>query len=104
MFYYEIVQENNRTLIKFEGDLDIDSTELIEEELIPKLQQQSEIMIHFGQVEFVDSSGMGLLLTLMQSLIKEGKHIRIMSVREEVMEVFELLQIPAILGEQTFVR
>ncbi|WP_404404934.1 STAS domain-containing protein [Jeotgalibacillus malaysiensis] len=104
MFSYEIKQEESRALVTFEGDLDIDCTETVEDELIPALLHYKSVTINFDQVAFVDSSGMGLLLNLVQALRDEGIDVRIKEVREEVMEVFDLLQIPEILGQQTFVR
>ncbi|TFE04219.1 STAS domain-containing protein [Jeotgalibacillus salarius] len=103
MFSYEIEKESDRAKVMFEGDLDIDCTEVIEEELIPALVDYKSVVIEFGEVEFVDSSGMGLLLNLVQSLRDEDVSVHIRRVREEVMEVFDLLQIPEILGRQTFV-
>ncbi|MBM7577767.1 STAS domain-containing protein [Jeotgalibacillus terrae] len=103
MFSYEIEQESERAKVTFEGDLDIDCTETIEDELIPALTGYKSVIIEFGAVEFVDSSGMGLLLNLVQSLKDEGVSVYIRRVREEVMEVFDLLQIPEILGRHTFV-
>jgi anti-anti-sigma factor len=85
------------------GDLDIDSTELIEEELIPAMEQYKTIHLIFTDVPFVDSSGMGLLLTLVQTLKEKEIGVRISNVRKEVMEVFEILQLPEILGERVFV-
>ncbi|MCQ6275525.1 STAS domain-containing protein [Bacillus sp. V3B] len=86
-----------------EGDLDIDSTEVVEEELIPKLVSEKAINIKFENVPFVDSSGMGLLLNLVQTLNEAGTKVTVSNVREEVMEVFELLQLPDILGDDVFV-
>jgi anti-anti-sigma factor len=86
-----------------EGDLDIDSTEVVEEELIPKLASEKAININFENVPFVDSSGMGLLLNLVQTLKETGTKVIVSNVREEVMEVFELLQLPDILGNDVFV-
>ncbi len=85
------------------GDLDIDSTELIEEELIPALEEYKTINLIFTEVPFVDSSGMGLLLTLVQTLQEKEIGVSISNVRKEVMEVFEILQLPEILGERVFV-
>ncbi|MDZ5711462.1 STAS domain-containing protein [Jeotgalibacillus haloalkalitolerans] len=104
MFLYEIKQEGSHVLVIFEGDLDIDCTETVEDELIPALTNYKSVTIEFEKVEFVDSSGMGLLLNLVQSLKDEGITVRIRQVREEVMEVFDLLQIPEILGRKIFVR
>ncbi|TFD95777.1 STAS domain-containing protein [Jeotgalibacillus sp. R-1-5s-1] len=104
MLHYTIDQTGPSATVYFDGDLDIDTTELIEIELTDLLQKFDRIAIEFQDVRFVDSSGMGLLLTLVQSLKAEGKGVYIKRVREDVMEVFELLQIPEILGRNTFIR
>lgn len=104
MFSYEIGLEDSRALVTFEEDLDIDCTETVEDELIPALQHYKSVTIDFEKVAFVDSSGIGLMLNLIQTLRDEGIHVSIREVREEVMEVFDLLQIPEILGQQTFVK
>ncbi|MBT2663867.1 STAS domain-containing protein [Bacillus sp. ISL-45] len=85
------------------GDLDIDSTELVEDELLPELGKYKIINLIFSDVPFVDSSGMGLLINLVQSLSEKGIKVTISNVRDDVMEVFELLQLPDILGDQVFV-
>ena len=46
---------------------------------------------------------MGLLLNLVQTLNEAGTKVIVSNVREEVMEVFELLQLPDILGDDVFV-
>ena len=46
---------------------------------------------------------MGLLLNLVQTLKETGTKVIVSNVREEVMEVFELLQLPDILGDDIFV-
>lgn len=85
------------------GDLDIDSTELVEDELLPEMGKYKRINLIFSDVPFVDSSGMGLLLNLVQSLAEKEKQVTISNVREDVMEVFDLLQLPDILGSHVFV-
>ncbi|MBB6446140.1 STAS domain-containing protein [Bacillus benzoevorans] len=99
-----ILNSNKEHLdINLIGDLDIDSTEVIEEELIPATGSYKTINLIFTEVPFVDSSGMGLLINLVKLLNEKEQELTISNVREEVMEVFELLQLPEILGEKVFV-
>ena len=103
MIRFSLNQGEEHLEVILEGDLDIDSTEVVEEELIPKLVSEKVININFENVPFVDSSGMGLLLNLVQTLNEAGIKVTVSNVREEVMEVFDLLQLPDILGDDVFV-
>jgi len=89
--------------ISFHGDLDIDSTEVVEEEVIPLSEKYKTVNINFEDVPFVDSSGMGLLMNLVRTLNEKGTKVTIANVRDEVMEIFDLLQLSNILGEEVFI-
>jgi anti-anti-sigma factor len=100
---FSISRLDNKVEVRLEGDLDIEGTEVIEDELLPSLIKYKSVIINFKDVLFVDSTGMGLLINLVNTLQEKGSIISIVNVREEVMEVFDLLQLPEILGKGCFV-
>ena len=102
MLTFSLNEKENYIEVILEGDLDIDGTEVIEEELLPAIGNYRLIKINFEHVPFVDSSGMGLLMNLVQTIKDSNAKVLVMNVREDVMEVFELLQLPDILGEEVF--
>jgi anti-anti-sigma factor len=95
--------EEGNLIVLFNGDLDIDSTELVEEELLPVMENYKMANINFEKVPFVDSSGMGLLLNIVHSLKEKGIKVTISQVNDDVQFIFDLLQIPEILGKDTFI-
>ncbi len=103
MLKFSLNPKEEHVEVILEGDLDIDSTEVIEEELIPALEKNYHfVKLNFEHVPFVDSSGMGLLMNVVHTLkASEGK-VKVINVKDEVMEVFDLLQLPDILGEDVF--
>ncbi len=103
MLKFSLNQKEDHIEVILEGDLDIDGTEVVEEELIPAIENYRFVNINFEHVPFVDSSGMGLLMNVVHTLKASNAKVRVMNVRDEVMEVFELLQLPDILGEDVFV-
>lgn len=103
MITFSLNSDKDNLDVSLSGDLDIDSTEVVEEELIPAMKNYKVVSVNFENVLFVDSSGIGLLLNLVQTLNENGTQVTISNVKEEVMEVFHLLQIPDILGEHVFV-
>lgn len=103
MIRHQISIDQSNATVLFEGDIDIDATEIIEEEIIPTLPQYQSIEIDFSKVQFVDSTGIGLIIKLVQRLKEKGIRVTITQINPDVFEVFSLLQIPDILGKDVFV-
>jgi anti-anti-sigma factor len=102
MFSWKIEKTEMDVSIKFIGDLDIEATELIEDEMIPVIAAYRNIVLDFSDVSFVDSTGIGLLINLIDTKednLGMGK-ILIKNIQPLVREVFEILQLEEILGEK----
>jgi anti-anti-sigma factor len=102
VFAYTCSEQGARTVVLCSGDLDVEATETIEEELIPKVSGGKEVELDFSDVPFVDSSGIGLLLSLITSVRANGNSIVVKNVSEDVQMVFSLLQLPEIVGHGVF--
>ncbi|WP_044748261.1 STAS domain-containing protein [Bacillus alveayuensis] len=105
MFSYELIENNEKAVIYFKGDLDIEVTEIIEEQVIPLLKYYKRVEINMSEVLFVDSTGIGLLINLVDTLrnTENGIKVTISSIQPQVQEVFEIIQLKEILGEDVFV-
>jgi anti-anti-sigma factor len=103
MIEYSLYDSNDHLDVKLIGDLDIDGTEVVEEEIIPKMEKYKTIHINFEGIQFVDSTGMGLLMNMVQNLQEKGVKVTVSNVRQDIMDVFNILQLPEILGEEIFV-
>ncbi|WP_309123091.1 STAS domain-containing protein [Paenibacillus sp.] len=103
MLTFRVDAAEDRGVLLLIGDIDIDVSDLMEEAIPSALASYPRVEIDFGGVPFVDSSGIGLLIALVRALQQEGKQVEIVRVREEVMEVFDLLQLQEILGEEVLV-
>jgi anti-sigma B factor antagonist len=102
MFTYRLSEHQGEALVTFTGDIDIDGTETIEEKIVPALGSYQKVEIDFSGVHFVDSSGIGLLIGLVQTLKEKGRTVQFRRIKPEVWEVFELLQLHEILGNEVF--
>ncbi|WP_108671433.1 STAS domain-containing protein [Peribacillus acanthi] len=102
MFSYELVKEGWSVSMFFNGDLDIDVSEIMEEEIIPNLLPFTEIHLDLSGVPFVDSTGIGLLINLIETVKKnqENVQIEIRNVQPLVKEVFVMLHLEEIFGEK----
>ncbi|WP_047980859.1 STAS domain-containing protein [Ornithinibacillus contaminans] len=102
MLKYTVEDVSSAVKVTLQGDLDIEGTEIMNDELLPKLLEHKVVQVSMEQVPFVDSSGMGLLINLVNTLKENDTTITITDVAPDVLEVFELLQLPDILGQEVF--
>ena len=100
MFNFTLQSEADRVVVDLEGDLDIEATEIMEEELIVEIQKSSgHVELNFQQIDFVDSSGIGLLISIITNLKENDRNPTITNISEDVKMVFSLLQLDEILGK-----
>ncbi|WP_077214350.1 STAS domain-containing protein [Bacillus dakarensis] len=104
MFTYKLDKIDQSVSVQFNGDFDIEVSELIEDEIIPALMNFACVELDFDGVPFVDSTGIGLLLNLIDSLKnnQEDVQIKIKKIQPMVREVFEILQLDEILREKVY--
>lgn len=100
MFTYELVENQLGVTVHFIGDFDIDVTEIIEEEVLQKLKVYRNIKLDFAKVPFVDSSGIGLLINLVEELKTQEHQVQIINVQPDVAQIFNILQLSEILGKE----
>lgn len=105
MFSYQIESSDHQASIMLYGDLDIEVSEIVEKEIKPILTKFESVTIHLGEVPFVDSTGIGVLINLIDTLRKNNEHsqITIIEVQPLVQEVFDMIQLREILGEEVLI-
>jgi len=102
MFSFEVEAQADKLHVVLIGDMDIESYEVVHDRLIPEMTGHAMIVLDFAQVRFVDSTGIGLLIQLMDHVKKSEAVVKIVRLNKDVAEVFEILQIPDILGKEVF--
>ncbi|MDM5335749.1 STAS domain-containing protein [Fictibacillus enclensis] len=89
--------------LQLKGDIDIEATETFHNELFPLIKDAySSYEISMKEVEFVDSTGIGLVLHLIEYIKTLGSLLKIVDIRQEVYDVFSILQIEEIVGKEVF--
>lgn len=73
-------------------------TEEVKTELKPILSQKgTRLIFNFKNIEFIDSSGIGCIISLVKTAKSNQAEIKLCNLSNEVMEVMELLHLPMIL-------
>ncbi len=94
MIQPRIVRTGERAVVTFEGDL-TSSTVL---EVRPKIgallrEGVRELVFDFGSTVFVDSSGIGMLLSAHNWLSKEGGRLSVIEASDEVLSLFRAVRL-----------
>jgi anti-sigma B factor antagonist len=78
--------------------LDLSTVPLFKE-LIPEAIGEAEnVILDLSNVAFVDSSGLGAILSCVRDLTANGGDLKICSVQQRVMVMFDLVRLPKIIG------
>lgn len=97
----EIRQETIDTVevLSLEGRLDASSAREIKEK-VGSLSQENRVnlVIDMGGVDFIDSSGLGSLVSSLRTVNKLGGDIKISALQDQVRSVFELTRLHRIFG------
>lgn len=97
----EIRQEtiNHVAVLSLAGRLDASSAKDVKEK-VSSLSRENEVnlVIDMAGVDFIDSSGLGSLVSSLRTVNKLGGDIKISALQDQVRSVFELTRLHRIFG------
>ena len=90
---------NDVDVLKLEGRLDASSAKDLKEK-VSSLTKENHIklIIDMGAVDFIDSSGLGSLVSSLRTVNKLGGDIKITALQDQVRAIFELTRLHRIFG------
>src|SRR3954451_22144981 len=98
-FSYAATRRGGVAQVALAGELDMSATFQLEPELDRLLEARDvrEIVLDLGDVEFVDSSGMGLLMATVDPTRDRNPRVGLVSVPPEVRRAFQIAGLDAVL-------
>ena len=85
----EIKRNAEETVIKIVGRLDTNTAPALDKTINEDIADTKNLVLDFKEVEYVSSAGLRVLLGAQKKMQKIGS-MKVTSVREEIMEVFEM--------------
>jgi len=82
-------QEGTRLTLQVEGRLDTYTAPELEDTIKTSLDGITELIIDFGKLEYISSSGLRVLLSTQKVMNKQGT-MKIINVDEVISEIFEV--------------
>ena len=85
--------ENGIAVIAFTRDsLDASNTKTFKDDMQPVLRQYSRILLDLEALQFVDSSGLGAMLSCLRTMHDKGGHLALCGMSKPVRTLFELVR------------
>lgn len=89
-------------VISLIGELDIATVDTFKKSIDDAGENAQGIILNLANLSFVDSTGVGGLLNVVKALKKNNLPVKIKNVSPDVYEVFDLLGLPMLLGQEIF--
>lgn len=85
----EIKKNTEETRIEITGRLDTTTSPELEKAIASDVSDNTNLVLDVKGMEYISSAGLRVLLAAQKKMNKQGS-MKVVNVREEVMEVFEL--------------
>lgn len=87
-------EENGFVVLDISGEIDLYNAPEIKEFINKKIEEQKyNIVINFQEISYIDSSGIGALISTLSNLKKYQGTLKITNIHDSVKKVFELTKL-----------
>ena len=94
---YNITEENNISTIYLNGEIDMDVTEKAKEIIMPVIDEKKEVHLNLKDVEYMDSSGISVLIESHQKAMELGTRVVLKEISKSVLKVIMMAKLEQIL-------
>ncbi|WP_055077880.1 STAS domain-containing protein [Lagierella massiliensis] len=90
---YDINEEKDLIKISLDGDLDAYSSDEFKEAVLKKVSSSKDILINAKKLNFIDSTGLGSLISIYNTIKEQDKNISIEEIKPNVKQIFEITEL-----------
>ncbi|MDX1493179.1 MAG: STAS domain-containing protein [Longimicrobiales bacterium] len=91
---FEVSKNDGVTLIEVEGQLIVGNRQELKQQVLEQLEGgDRKFVIDFAETGYIDSSGLGVLVSLSKKIREQGGELRLSSLNEDLRTLFELTKL-----------
>lgn len=91
---YAVVRENDVTVFAMEGELTVGNRQELKSGVLDAVANgDAKVLIDFAQTSYIDSSGLGVLVSLSKHIRESGGELRLATLNEDLSTLFELTRL-----------
>ena len=95
---YKVTEENNISTVHLDGEIDMDVTEKAKEVIFPHIDAGKEVHLNLSKVQYMDSSGISVLIESHQKALEKNTKVIIKEVSKSVLKVIMMAKLEQILN------
>ena len=95
---YKITEEGNISTVFLNGEIDMDVVEKAKEVIFPHIDSGKEVHLNLSQVQYMDSSGISVLIESHQKALEKNTKVIIKDVSKSVLKVIMMAKLEQILN------
>ena len=95
---YNVKEEGNIATVYLDGEIDMDVTEKAKEVILPLVEAKKEVHLNLKEVQYMDSSGISVLIESHQKALEKNTKVIIKDVSKSVLKVIMMAKLEQILN------
>ena len=95
---YKVTEEGNISTVHLDGEIDMDVTEKAKVVIFPVIDSGKEVHLNLSQVQYMDSSGISVLIESHQRALEKNTKVIIKDVSKSVLKVIMMAKLEQILN------
>ena len=95
---YKVTEDGNVATIHLDGEIDMDVTEKAKEAIFPHIDSGKEVHLNLSNVQYMDSSGISVLIESHQKALEKNTKVIIKDVSKSVLKVIMMAKLEQILN------
>jgi anti-sigma B factor antagonist len=94
MMGFTITKEGDVTVVDVEGQLIVGNRQELKQRVLEELERgETTFVIDFANTGYIDSSGLGVLVSLSKKIREQGGELRLAGLNEDLRTLFELTKL-----------
>lgn len=91
---FSVVKQDGVTVVDVEGQLIVGNRQELKQKLLEELEGgERKFVIDFANTGYIDSSGLGVLVSLSKKIREQSGELRLSSLNEDLRTLFELTKL-----------
>ena len=95
---YKVTEDGNIATVHLDGEIDMDVTEKAKEVIFPHIDAGKEVHLNVSKVQYMDSSGISVLIESHQKALEKNTKVIIKDVSKSVLKVIMMAKLEQILN------
>lgn len=94
---FKISDQDGVTLVEVDGELTVGNRERFKQVVLERVESgERKFVMDFGESSYIDSTGLGALVSLSRKIREAGGRMRLTGLNEDLLTLFELTRLDTV--------